>query len=98
MIEADDQHLDQVTASGTVLVCFSSPNCGPCGPQKQILGELDNQRDDVTIVTVDVEKSPSAAQRYGVRTLPTVMLIRDGDLRETGIGLTPLKKLEAMLG
>ena len=79
---------------GKVLVDFRAGWCGPCRAQTPILEQLDEFVPEVKIVTVDVDESQDLAARYGVESIPTLILFDGGALKGTRVGLTALEELE----
>lgn len=63
-----------------VLVDFWAPWCNPCKMIAPILDELNETRDDIKIVKIDVDENKEIAAKYGVRGIPTLMMIQDGEV------------------
>jgi thioredoxin 1 len=94
----DDAFTAQVLESETpVLVDFTADWCPPCRVMKPILASLDADRDDLRVVTIDVDDNQETAARYGVLSMPTFMLFRDGAPVLRLVGSRPRQKLEAEL-
>ena len=81
-----------------VLLDFWAAWCGPCrilGPTLDELAmELNGQ---VTIAKVNVDENPRAAQAFGIRSLPTLVLVKDAEVKETVIGAQPKSRLEDVI-
>jgi thioredoxin 1 len=81
-----------------VLVDFYATWCGPCKMMGPILDELKNEMgEDVTIIKVDVDKNPQAAQVYGVRGVPTLILFKDGEIKWKQSGVRPVAELKSVI-
>jgi thioredoxin 1 len=70
-----------------VLVDFGAEWCGPCAAVEPVIRGLAHEYSDrLKVATVDVEADPQLAARYGVRSLPTVMLLQSGEIRRVLVG------------
>jgi thioredoxin 1 len=97
----DDQNFDQevLQASGPVLVDFTATWCGPC----KILGPIVEQLADefagkLKVAKVDVDHAPGVAAKYGIRSVPTVMVFQGGQKKGQHIGLAKRDKLLELSG
>lgn len=92
-------NFDSVTSTGLVLVDFWATWCGPCRMQAPILEELDEQLGDkVKICKLDVDDEPAIAQRFGVMSIPTLMVFRNGEIISKEVGVHTVEQLMTMLG
>ncbi len=92
-------NFDSVTSSGLVLVDFWATWCGPCRMQAPILEELDEQLNGkVKICKLDVDDEPAIAQRFGVMSIPTLMVFRNGEMISKEVGVHTVEQLMTMLG
>lgn len=84
----DDTFEGSVKQKGTVLVDFGAPWCSPCRRLLPILEELDQElAGEVPILKVNVDESPESASAYGVMSMPTVIIFRDGQPVRKLVGL-----------
>lgn len=81
-----------------VLVDFWAPWCSPCRMQSPILEELATELNGkVVIAKLNVDECESLALKYGVNSIPCLMVFKDGELKEQSVGLTSKAELSAML-
>ncbi len=93
-ISDGDFEAEVLKASGPVLVDFWAEWCGPCKQLSPVLDEIANEMGDkLTVAKVNIEESPEAPQKYGVRGIPTLILFKDGEAVATKVGSMPKGKL-----
>jgi len=92
IFEADDATFETEVekAGGAVLVDFSAVWCAPCKKLEPVVHEIaDEYEGRLKVVKVDVDKARSAAAKYKVMSVPTLILFRDGEVKEQVVGLIP---------
>ncbi|MEN9638479.1 MAG: hypothetical protein RLZZ262_347 [Bacteroidota bacterium] len=81
-----------------VLVDFFATWCGPCQTLGPILQQLSSDMGDaVRIIKIDVDKNQSIASMYNVRSVPTLLLFQNGELKWRGAGVIPAHQLQSII-
>ena len=90
----DDSKFDELIEKGTVLIDFYADWCGPCKMLLPIIEDFSKGHEEITIIKVNVDKYPDIAQKYGVMTIPTLILYKDNKLVKKQVGFISLDALE----
>jgi thioredoxin 1 len=78
MITLNDQNFDKETQIGTVIIDFTAEFCGPCKTIIPILNELSEEFKDIKFINIDIEKSSEVTTKFNIRSVPTLILLKDG--------------------
>jgi len=98
IINATAENFEKEVQNGVVLVDFWATWCGPCKMIAPVLEELNNDLgDDAKIVKVDIDQNQELAMKYGVMSIPTLLVLKDGEKVETTVGFQPKEKLHSLL-
>ncbi|MBO0449720.1 thioredoxin [Enterococcus sp. MJM12] len=89
MEELTEKNYDQTIKKGLHLVDFWAPWCGPCKMQTPILEELEKEytEAELQISKVNIDEYPEIARRYGIQSIPTMLILRDGQLVKQIVGV-----------
>jgi len=91
IITTHDFNTEVLEHSGVVLVDFYADWCGPCRMLGPMLEELDNDNNDkgVKFVKINVDDNQKTAALYGVMSIPTVIIFKDGKILDQKVGVQP---------
>ena len=78
-----------LNGEGAILVDFWATWCGPCRMIAPSLKAIAAEREDVTVVKIDIDSNPMTPGRYGVMSIPTMMVFKDGQVVDRFVGAQP---------
>ena len=81
-----------------VIVDFWAEWCGPCHAVAPVLDRIAEEHDDIKLVKVNIDDEQQLAMRYGIASIPTIVLFKDGEPAAAAIGAQPKSAIERSLG
>lgn len=87
-----------INGDKAVLIDFHALWCGPCKSQAPIISALSKEvNGKIRIIKIDIDKNPAIAQRYGIRSVPTLALFKDGKIVWQQSGLQTKEQLKQVI-
>ena len=93
----NQNNFNNAIANGTALVDFYADWCGPCRIVSPIVDEIAEERSDITVGKVNVDDENALAMKYGVMSIPTLIVFKDGQEKTRIVGARPKAAILAQL-
>ena len=92
------EQFDQAIASKQAIVDFNAVWCGPCQMLKPIIEKMSEENPSLDFYSLDTDQVPEACERYGVFSIPTIIVFEDGKEKKRNVGYLPEPGLKKFLG
>lgn len=89
----ENENFDELIKNKKVLVDFYADWCGPC----KMLGNVLEQIDFIEIIKVNTDKHPQLAQRFGVMSIPTLIVFENGTIKNQSVGFKDIDEIKNMI-
>lgn len=89
LINLKNENFNKEIENGIVVVDFYADWCGPCQMLAPVIEELASERSTAKFIKVNVDEQQDLAKQYGVMSIPTVIVFKDGKITNTNVGYVP---------
>ena len=96
-VNADNFEEEVLGAEQTVILDFWAEWCGPCMMLAPVLHEVAEENAAITVGKVNVDEEPALAQAYGISSIPTLIVIKNGKEVKRSVGVIPKAKIEELV-
>ena len=96
-MKKDNFHKEVFNSDKPVLLDFVASWCGPCRMVGPILDEIAEEREDIKVCKVDIDQQPELASRFRIMSVPTLMVLKNGQIMEQSVGARPKHQILAMV-
>ena len=96
-INKDNFHKEVLNSDKPVLLDFFASWCGPCRMVGPILDEIAEEREDIKVCKVDIDEQPELASRFRIMSVPTLMVLKEGNIVDQSVGAKPKHQILAMV-
>ena len=98
-VKITDQNFEEIVsgADKPILIDFYADWCGPCRMLSPIVSEIAEERDDIIVGKVNVDENPVLSARFGIVSIPMLVVLKDGEVTAQNIGYCDKATVEGML-
>ena len=96
-INKDNFQNEVMNSDKPVLLDFWAPWCGPCRMVVPVIEEIAEERSDIKVGKINVDEQPELARQFGVMSIPTLVVIKNGEMVNKSIGAKPKTAILEML-
>ena len=96
-ISKENFHHEVLNANKPVLLDFWASWCGPCRMVLPMVEQIAEEREDVKVGKINVDEQPELAARFGIASIPTLVVMKNGEIKNRTVGARPKEQVLALL-
>lgn len=97
VINEDNFEKEVLNSDKAVVLDFYADWCGPCKIQSPIIDNLSEENNNIKVGKINVDDNPELAEKYGIMSIPTILVIKNGEVTNQFVGVTEKEKLKEVL-
>ena len=97
VINEDNFEKEVLNSDKAFVLDFYADWCGPCKIQSPIIDNLSEENNNIKVGKINVDDNPELAEKYGIMSIPTILVIKNGEVTNQFVGVTEKEKLKEVL-
>lgn len=97
VINEDNFEKEVLNSDKAVVLDFYADWCGPCKIQSPIIDNLSEENNNIKVGKINVDDNPELAEKYSIMSIPTILVIKNGEVTNQFVGVTEKEKLKEVL-